>query len=179
MKRFIAIIIIFIVSIPLVFAGDLGGNTMPDENTTVNIVYDGARPISTAVSIAALGKLKTELNTYEKATVLASETDKILAAEKYPYQIDKTEITIIKYRCTVDVCGYWISATRNGQEIQTNSPIWISPPPYEAFVSESFDSAKNEQTITLKEDPKVAVEQILQQYVDRQPVGKPTTGTKE
>jgi membrane peptidoglycan carboxypeptidase len=70
------------------------------------------------------------------------------------------------------ICGYWIEATRNGKEVYTNSPIWISPPPYEVVVSESLDEKANELTITIKESPKEAVEEILQMYVDMQPLGK-------
>lgn len=188
MKKWMVVLVIFLISIPLVFAGslqgDLGGVAAPDENTTVKVVYEGNQTITAALVAAAAEKSKTELDTYEKAVVLAVETDKVLAVEKYPYVIEKTEITILKYRCTGEICGYWIEAYRTNEkgereEVATNSPIWISPPPYEYQVSESFDSVKNEQTVVLKEDPKVAVEQVLQQYVSRQGLGKAVTGTKE
>ena len=154
----------------------------PDENTTIKTVWEGATPIAAAFTAAAQQKSKTELIPYEKSVILATTTDGTLKAEKYPLDISPDKTTVIKiekYRCTAEMCGYWISATRDGKEVATNSPVWISPPPYEVLVSESFDSAKNEQTVTLKEDPKEALMQVLQQYVDRQPVGKAVVGTKE
>jgi hypothetical protein len=39
-------------------------------------------------------------------------------------------------------------------------------------VSESLDEKANELTVTIKESPKEAVEEILQMYVDRQQLGK-------
>jgi hypothetical protein len=51
--------------------------------------------------------------------------------------------------------------------------------PIDILVSESYDDKIDEMTVTLKEDPKAAALQILQAYVDRQPLGKSTTGTKE
>jgi PKD repeat protein len=154
----------------------------PDENTTVKTVWTGATPINASFAAKAAEKSKPELDPYEKATILSTVTDTALKVEKYPLDISpdtKTVIKIEKFRCTQEICGYWITATRDGKEIATNSPVWISPPPYEVVVSESFDSVKNEQTITLKEDPKLALMQVLQQYVDRQPVGKAVVGTKE
>ena len=156
----------------------------PDENTTTKIVWQGTTPIAAAFTAKASEKGSTELDAYEKSVVLSTVTDTVLKVEKYPLDISpvtdtKTVIIIEKFRCTVDICGYWITATRDGQEVATNSPIWISPPPYEVLVSESFDSAKNEQTVTLKEDPKLAVAQVLQSYCDRQPLGMPVVGTKE
>jgi len=188
MKKWVIVLIIFLISIPLVFAGslqgDLGGVTAPDENTTTKVVWEGATPLQDTFVAKAAEQSKTVLEPYQKAVILATETDKLLADQKYPYQIGKTEITILKYRCTQEICGYWVEAYRTNEkglreEVATNSPVWISPPPYEVQVSESFDSAKNEQTVTLKEDPKAALEQVLQQYVDRQPVGKAVVGTKE
>jgi hypothetical protein len=45
-------------------------------------------------------------------------------------------------------------------------------------VSEVEDKKANTLTITVKEDLKGSVFQILQDYADRQPIGKPITGTK-
>jgi hypothetical protein len=97
-----------------------------------------------------------------------------MSVQKYPYKISGTEITINKYKCDekMGICGYWIKATRNGKEVYTNSPIWISPPPYEVVVSESFDEKANELTVTIKESPKEAIEEVLQMYVNMQPLGK-------
>ena len=41
------------------------------------------------------------------------------------------------------------------------------------------DTKINEITLTIKEDPKTAIEQILRQYVDSRPIGKAKVGTKE
>ena len=106
--------------------------------------------------------------------------------ETYPYDVaspaeSKTTFKILKIRCDekMQICGYWVYATRDGKEVATNSPIWISPPPIVALVSDVYDDKTDTYTTTVKEDPKLAIEQVLQGYVDRQPLGKPTTGTKE
>jgi hypothetical protein len=199
MRKWLVVLVILLISCPLAFAmitepsKEVTKETVkptptleikPDENTTFKTVWQGATPISAAFTAKAAEKSKAELDPYEKATILSMVTDTALKVEKYPLDISpvldtKTVIKIEKFRCTQEICGYWITATRDGKEIATNSPVWISPPPYEVVVSESFDSVKNEQTVTLKEDPKEAVVQVLQGYVDRQPVGKAIVGTKE
>jgi PKD repeat protein len=149
-------------------------------NTTYKTVWQGTTPIADTFAVKAAEKSKTVLDQYEKSAILSTATDTALKAEKYPIDISKdskTIVTIEKYRCTSDICGYWITATRDGQEVATNSPVWISPPPYVIIVSESFDSVKNEVTVTVKEDPKAALEQILQKYVNQQPLGKAVIGT--
>jgi PKD repeat protein len=145
------------------------------------IVYQG----STAIR-DSLASPFTSKNAY-----LSTVTTAALKDVKYPYNIStskvedtKTVVTtfkVQKYRCDekMGICGYWIEAYRDGEEVQVNSPIWISPPPYEVVVSEIYDSIAKENVITVKEDPKEAIELILQEYVDRQPLGKPTVGTKE
>ena len=144
------------------------------------IVYQGSTAIRD--SIAGKASANPELST---ATTAA------LKDVKYPYNIStskveetKTVVTtfkVQKFRCDTktQICGYWIEATRDGEEVQVNSPIWISPPPYEVVVSEVYDALANENVVTIKEDPKTAIEQVLQGYVDRQPLGKATVGTKE
>ena len=140
----------------------------PDENTTIKVVYEGATPIKDLLS------LKTKAN----AVVLKEETEKVMSKVSFPYNVTKEEtkttFKIVKYRCDekMQICGYWIEAYRDGKEVYTNSPIWISPPPYQVVVSESFDEKTNEITTTLKEDPKAAVESVLQRYVEMQPLGK-------
>jgi PKD repeat protein len=153
----------------------------PDENTITKTAWQGPTPITAAFSAKAAEKSKTELDPYEKAILLSDATDIIMKAEKYPLDISKdtkTIITIEKYRCTSEVCGYWITAKRDGQGVATNSPVWISPPPYIAVISESYDPVKNEETFTLKEDPKDATFQVLRTYVSQQPLGKGIVGTK-
>jgi len=142
----------------------------PDENTTTKVVWEGTRTISDAITASVLTK--------DTAIVLKEETNKVMAAVHFPYNVTKPEakttFRIVKYKCDdkMGICGYWIEATRDGKEIYTNSPIWISPPPYQVVVSESFDEKTNEITTTLKEDPKAAVEATLQRYVEMQPLGK-------
>jgi hypothetical protein len=148
------------------------------ENITV--VKTGSTAISSALAVK---------NAYpEKVALLSSTTKAALSAVSYPYSITDTttSIAIIKYRCTSEMCGYWITATRGGKEVATNSPIWISPPPYEVVVSEVETSSKIvgsvktiEKTITVKEDPKTATESILLMYAGMQPLGKAIVGTKE
>ena len=156
--------------------------TTPPEEVEIptRVVYQG----STAIGDSIAGKVSAN-------SELSTATSAALKDVKYPYDIStskveetKTVITtfkIQKFRCDkeMQVCGYWIEATRDGKEVQANSPIWISPPPYEVVVSEVYDALANENVVTIKEDPKLAVEMVLQGYVDRQPLGKATIGTKE
>jgi hypothetical protein len=167
MRKWAIVLLIFLISIPISFAAELS-DPFAEMEIPTRIVYQGSTAMkSVSASNAAL----------------STATKTALAGTKYPYAItsSKTVLTIQKYRCDekMQICGYWIEATRDGQEVQVNSPIWISPPPYEVVVSEVYDSVAKENVVTIKEDPKVAVEQILQGYVDRQPLGKATVGTKE
>jgi hypothetical protein len=90
-------------------------------------------------------------------------------------------VKIEKYRCDDEKCGYWISATRGGQPVAVNNPIWLvnGNAPYHTVVSEYLDTKTNTQYLTVKEDVKGALIQILTGYADRQPLGAPKVGTKE
>lgn len=162
-KKIIALFIIFLISVPLVFAADMGDIIEPKEPVQV-IIHQG----STAISDSLASKSPAT----SKESILSTATSTALKDVKYPYAVTGTEITIEKYKCTSEICGYWIRATRGGREVYTNSPIWISPPPYEVVVSEIYDEKTNTETVTIKEDPKLAVQQVLQRYVDMQPLGK-------
>lgn len=137
-----------------------------NEETTTKTVWEGTTTIKDAIA----AKTKPD------AVVLKEETAKVMAVAKFPYNVTKEEakttFRIVKYKCDAEICGYWVEAYRDGKEIYTNSPIWISPPPYEVVVSEVFDEKTNELTVTVKEDPKTAVEQVLQRYIEMQPLGK-------
>jgi len=163
-----AVLAIFLISIPLVFATDIPDGVEP----IIVVKYLGATPITNMINSA---------NPNATAGILTSESDLVLKFVTFPYQLPGTNTTVNKYRCDFQkqYCGFWINATRNGQEVQTNSPIWISPPPYLVLVSEVYDAKKNTLTITLRENPRDAVALVLSRYVDMQPIGKATTGTKE
>ena len=158
MKKILIVILLLCLFIPIAVFADL------TELTKFNVVYQNS---------------KTILSDSSSKTIA---TDNIMKKEIYPIEISKmtTSFKIIKYRCDekMQICGYWIEAFRNGKTVATNSPIWISPPPIEAFISESYDKDSDIVTVTLKEDPKLAVEQVLQMYVDNQPIGTPVIGTK-
>jgi len=160
----------------VVYAADLGDILTPEEKGPVVVVnYEGSRTITDAISVKPVGG---------KSIVLTEVTETIMKDVKYPYTIENTEITILKYECTNEICGYWISATRDGKEVATNSPVWISSPPYEIVISNIYYADLNEkepildaekavlEVVTLKEDPKGAIEQVLIAYCDRQPLGK-------
>jgi PKD repeat protein len=68
--------------------------------------------------------------------------------------------------------GYWILATRNGEEVHTHSPIWVVNSPYTVQDSESYNPRTNERTVVVREDPLAASKQVLSGYVSRQPLGK-------
>jgi len=171
MRKWVIVLLIFLISIPIALA-DIASDPSSEVEIPTRIVYQGSTAIRD--SITSKASANAELST---ATTAA------LKDTKYPYAIveSKTVLTINKYRCDqkMQICGYWISAIRDMREVQTNSPIWISPPPYQVVVSEIYDSTAKENVVTIKEDPKLAVEQVLQGYVDRQPLGKATIGTKE
>jgi hypothetical protein len=103
-----------------------------------------------------------------------------LKLEKYPLEIT-TEFKILKYRCEDEKCGYWISATRGGRDVKTNSPVWLinGNAPIDIVVSDTYDDKTNIQTAIMKEDPKLAAFNTLQIYVNQQPIGTPIVGTKE
>jgi hypothetical protein len=109
--------------------------------------------------------------------ILTSESDTIMKLVTFPYTIPGTEITVTKYKCDfkAEYCNFWITAYRGGEEVQTNSPVGISPPPYIVIVSESYNPNTNVLTVTLREDPQAATAQALQQYVNTRPLGNGTS----
>lgn len=164
MKRIILLLIIALLIFPLASAWE------PTENTKFVTVWSGAKPITDSL---------TSKSYTDKTLTLKTATDTTMSKVTYPYEVSTT-LKILKYRCDtkMQICGYWIEATRSGQLVATNSPVWISPPPIVALVSETYDPKSDTVTATIKEDPKLAVEQVLQMYVDNRPIGKPITGTK-
>jgi hypothetical protein len=139
-----------------------------DENTKISVVFTGDSPIKTAIVAKTL---TTE-------DVIKSETETVMKDEKYPVVISSS-VSIDKYRCEKEKCAYWITANRGGKEVAVNNPIWLmnANVPFHVLVSEVEDTKTNTLTITVKEDLKGSVFQILQAYADRQPIGKPITGT--
>ena len=140
-----------------------------DENTKISIVFTGESPIKTAIAAKTL----------TTADVIKSETETVMKDEKYPLVVSSS-VSIDKYRCEKEKCAYWITANRGGKELAVNNPIWLmnANVPFHVLVSEVEDTKTNTLTITVKEDLKGYVFQILQDYADRQPLGKPVTGTK-
>jgi hypothetical protein len=212
MKKWVVVLIIVAVLIPAVFAmipvepkETITKETIkptpeptiePEpEEIPVRVVHEG----NTTIKDSLTSKSASD---WENA-ILTTATKTALKNVKYPYNVtsEKTEETktvvttfkIQKYRCDekTEICGYWIEAWRDGKEVATNSPIWISPPPYVALVSNIYYTSLDEKTVTtditkaaievvtVKEDPKLAVEQVLQQYVDNRPLGKSITGTQK
>ena len=170
-KRLTILLLILCLVIPIAVVAD------PTELSSFITVWMGTTPIKDSLSTKSSA---------EAVSVLKEATDTVMKKETYPYDVaspaeSKTTFKILKFRCDekMQICGYWVYATRDGKEVATNSPIWISPPPIVALVSETYDEKTDTITTTLKEDPKAAIEQILQRYVDAQPLGKPVTGTKE
>ena len=148
---------------------------VPGANTTMTTVYSGATPIKSI--------LTTKATQGEKEAVLKVETDNLFKVESYPLTLDtksvETTLKIDKYKCKSDTCWYWITATRGGAEVAIDNPVGISPPPTDVVVSEVYDDKLDTLTITLKEDPKAAVQEVLQRLADNTPIGKSKTGTKE
>ena len=146
--------------------------TAIDGKTTYNVVYTGSTAIKAALAA----------NTQPAADIIKVAVETELTKESFPLYLKatNTDFTIDKYRCTVEKCAYWITASRGGKTVAINNPIWLVNGnfPYHTLVSEIEDTKINTVTITAKEDPKGAIWKILSDYVDRQPIGKPTTGTK-
>ena len=180
MKKWVAVLVIFLLSIPLVFAAEMG-DLFEEKEIPTRYVYLDSVAIKTGdtsnngLSAATKTALKDVKYPYDISTSKVEETKIVITT----FKITSFSCDAKKFNMTENICGYWITATRDGKEVQVNPPILISPPPYEVVVSEVYDARANENIVTIKEDPKLAVEQILRGYVNRQPLGKATVGTKE
>ena len=149
-----------------------------DENTTYQTVISGSSELTNLIA----GK-----DPYEKSVILSNKTDKLLKPVKFPftYKIKDSEIAFDNYCCKLDegLCGYWIQAYSiiGGQRVPvyTNSPIWISPPPFQVTVSESYSNETNTLTTTIKEDLRGAITSVIHSYADMQPLGTPVTRAYE
>lgn len=88
---------------------------------------------------------------------------------KFPYSVsvNGTELYVGYGWCNerLQFCEYWLSATRNGEEVQTNSPVWVT-------VSQGADLTGNENFSIIEGDLKVAFDEMLVRYVNGQPVGR-------
>jgi hypothetical protein len=169
--------LILVVSILLSVIG-IGVVSAYDEFTTYKIVYGGSTAIRDSVA--------SKSNAGDQAYTMAKASETAMKSLVYPLKVELpvkplTDITIVKcrYDAKINTMGYWIEATRGGKEVAVNNPIWIYPAPYQVVVSEVFDAKLNEATLTIKEDPKGAAEEILQRHVDSLPLGKSVTGAKE
>jgi len=151
-----------------------GVNEYVNENTTYQTVIEGSSELTNLIA----GK-----DPYAKAVALANATDKGLKPVKFPftYKIKNSEIQFDNYCCNLAIgqCGYWIAAYRiiGGQRVPvyTDSPVWISPPPFEVTISESYALATNTVTATVKEDLRGAITSVIQGHADLQPLGTPVT----
>jgi len=196
MKKFVVVgtvlMLCFLVS--LISAGSETTNGTP----IIIVQYNGSTPISDALATGVLAqnlytidpKIAAPPNGHQvslpvpadSATILKQATDNIMSVQDYPYDITNgsTVITVNTYTCNdnTQLCGYWIYATRDGKEVATNSPIWISPPPYQVVESDVIDTVTNTEILTVREDPVGAVNRVLQYYVDMQPLGRTIIGTQ-
>jgi len=169
-KHLTILLLILCLVIPIAVVAD------PTELTSFITVWMGTTPIKDSLSTKSSD---------EAVSVLKEATDTVMKKETYPYDVaspaeSKTTFKILKFRCDekMGICGYWVYATRDGKEVATNSPVWILSSPVQIKISETYDSKTEITTITMKEDPKAAIEEVLQAYVDRQPLGKPVIGTQ-
>ena len=189
-KGLVIVLLIIGLAIPVTFADEIGDILNPP---TIKTVYSGTTPIKDAID----AKIADAVSVKEGKTVLKEELTKeqvetsgvdiipelglaakaAMEKEEYPYQIQTgdplTAITITRtrYDAETDTMWYWIAATRNGQEVAVNNPIWVYPAPKDIVIGETRDELKNEITVTLKEDPKAAVERVLIRHVARTPIG--------
>jgi hypothetical protein len=164
LKILIAFLLVAMVAIPIAFAEDIIGAV--GKEPSISIVYEGKTDIKDTID--------SKFSEAEKISAVGVAAESVMTKEVYPYKIEKSEITITKCRFDekTQTMWYWIEATRNGEEVAVNNPIWIYPAPTEVVVSTSFNQITKVLTVTKKEDPKAAVEYVLKQYVDRMPLGK-------
>jgi hypothetical protein len=159
--------------------GAITGGNRSYVNLSANLIYP---PPVAVVTWQGQRSISALLGTSQyPAATLATATKSALTSTISPYNITSglTTTKLLKYKCNVDICWYWVQAYRDGKEIATNSPIGISPPPFEAIVSDIINTVKNEENIVAVENTTLAVEQVIQSYVERQPLGKAMVGTKE
>ena len=144
------VLALFVVVVPITAA--------INEFTSVSVFYEGKTDITTTLSVKP--------NSMEKLTYLSQESEKVMSNLKYPLDVT-TEIKIEKcqYDKKFGTMGYWIYATRGGRDIKINNPVWVYPPPYLAIISETYDEKENKISVTVKEDPEMAIKQFLMQYV--------------
>ena len=206
-KFLIVAVILLAIIVPVVFAEDIiSALSHPTINVVYDGATPIKDAIDTKVQDAEVAKgellvsdplADTKSLDVDKPKELGLAVETIMTNETYPYiiptevskeepiegetKVPVTEITIIKARYDEETTTmwYWISATRDGQEVAVNNPVWIYPAPKDIIVSEVLDEKTNVMTITRKEDPKAATEKILREYVDQQPIGKAIVGTKE
>lgn len=126
----------------------------------------------------------------EDAKLTGENIKPVMESVRYPHTFNRiinttnatvtTNITIVKARYDINTTTmwYWVNATRDGQEVATDSPIWIYPAPTSTAISESMDAEGN-ITLTLTEDPQLSAETVLANYVNGCPVGTRIVGTKE
>jgi PKD repeat protein len=150
----------------------------PSKNTTQVTVWNGTTPIKDS--------LDSKAPTDDEAVILKTATDTEMKKQVYPYNVAaKAELTttfkIVKFRCDekIGACGYWVEAFRDGKTVATDSPIWLLSSPIHILVSEVYDDKTDTLTTTMREDPKAAVEETLQNFIETVPLGTPITGTKE
>lgn len=172
MKRIIAFLLILAILVPFAFAAEFS------EKPQITVVWNGATPIRDSI-ISKSPEITED-------AVLKTATDTTMRKISYPYDVpEKSQFTtvfkILKFRCDekLGACGYWVEAYRGGKSVQTNSPIWLMSSPVHILESETFNDKTNTITITMREDPKAAVEEVLQNIVEVYPLGKPIIGTKE
>jgi hypothetical protein len=145
------------------------GKTIIPSEPTIKIVRTGTTPL---LSLAATKSPSDKMKTISTETLKTMRTG----------TISGSTVTIVKYRYDAEkrAQGYWCTATRGGREVAINNPIWIGEgAPIDILVSETTDTKINEITLTVKEDPKSAMEQILIRVANSAPLGKMVTGTKE
>lgn len=207
MKRNYKILVIalavLMIAVPVAYAEDIIGAFA---EPTVKVVYEGGTPIKDSIDAKiAVENAKwfwETKNPVDNITEYGRAAEVVMVPLHYPYVVEQktkaepikdgeptkedpkqpaSEVTIIKTRFdeSTRTMWYWISATRDGQEVAVDNPVWVYPAPKDVVVSKVKDEGKNEITVTLKEDPKGAVEKVLQDYADRQPIGLAVTGTKE
>ena len=104
--------------------------TFAEMEPKMEITYEGATPLATSLAAKV-----------DKRTLLRAATVTAMAVEKYPLVISSS-VTIDKYRCDAEKCGYWITARRGGQPVAVNNPIWLlnGNAPYHTVVSEYMDT---------------------------------------
>jgi hypothetical protein len=162
----IALLLICCLVVPVFAAGE---KEVAAFEPTIKVVRQGTSPLQSLAATKAPS---------EKMATIAKETQKLMRTGTIT--ASTVRIEKFRYEPKTNEQLFWITATRGGQEVAVNNPIRIGAGcPTDILVSEVMDTKVNEITLTIKEDAKTSIEQVLIRVANGAPIGKAKVGTRE